>query len=42
MEVMAAILEVTNGAARHVCLFGEFLLGPIQEATGGTTLFRGQ
>jgi hypothetical protein len=39
VEMMATILEIANGAARNVCLFGEFLLGPVQETTGGTALF---
>jgi hypothetical protein len=42
VKVMATILEVTNGAARDIRPFGEFLLGPVQEATGGTALLRCQ
>jgi hypothetical protein len=42
VEVMAPVLEVPDGAARDVRACGEFLLGPVQEATGGTALLGGE
>jgi hypothetical protein len=35
---MAAVLIVTDGAARDVRTIREFFLGPVQEATCGTAL----
>ena len=40
VQGMTPVLEITDGTARDVRPFGEFLLGPVQEATGGTALFR--
>ena len=37
--MVTAVLEVADGAARNLRLLGEFLLGPVQETTGGTALF---
>lgn len=39
MEVVAAILEIANGAPRNIRPFGELLLCPVQQATGGAALF---